>query len=226
MSGRGMEILAAPGLPRGRGRRRPRGADPRRRSTTCADGDVVVVTSKIVSKAEGAVVAVRPAASDRCRETVRVRRPARRDTDRADPARPGDGRGRRRRVQHRARHGRCCCPTTPTRPRVGSASRPAGARRRATSRVVVTDTAGRAWRNGQTDIADRRGRAGAAAQTRGRPRRATATRSRSPPRRSPTRSPVPPSWSRPSWPAGRSRSCAGSMTGFWTAERTVRAPRR
>ena len=64
------------------------------------DGDILVVTSKIVSKAEGRVVT---ASRDQAIEAETVRVVARRgaDHDRADPARPGPGRGRRGRVQHR-----------------------------------------------------------------------------------------------------------------------------
>ena len=91
--------------------------------------------------------------------------------------------------------------------------------------VVVTDTAGRAWRNGQTDIAigaaglapldDLRGRDDAHGNALDGDRR----------RRWPTRSPRPPSWSRASSAGGRSPWCAG-----WphraTRRATARAPRR
>ena len=68
------------------------------------DGDILVVTSKVVSKAEGRVVsATREDAI--AAETVRVvaRRGA--DDDRADQARVRARRRRGGRVQHRARHG-------------------------------------------------------------------------------------------------------------------------
>ena len=64
------------------------------------DGDILVVTSKIVSKAEGRVVTV-PREQAIEAETVRVVARRGPDHDRADPARPGPGRGRRGRVQHR-----------------------------------------------------------------------------------------------------------------------------
>ena len=64
--------------------------------------------------------------------------------------------------------------------------------------VVVTDTAGRAWREGQTDIAV--GAAGHPRRSRSTPAGSTptATSWRSPRRRSPTSSPA---W--PSWPQGK-----------------------
>ena len=69
-----------------------------------ADGDIVVVTSKIVSKAEGRVVrSGREQAIDA--ETVRVVARRGDDPDRGDPARPGARRGRGGRLQHRAGHG-------------------------------------------------------------------------------------------------------------------------
>ena len=118
---------------------------------TCADGDILVVTSKVVSKAEGRVRTGEreEAIAD---ETDRVGRPARADRDRAHPARAGDGRRRHRRVEHRARHRGAAAPSTRTR----SARRLREALARRTGRnvaVLVTDTAGRAWRTGQTDIA-------------------------------------------------------------------------
>ena len=116
-----------------------------------ADGDVVVVTSKIVSKAEGRAVAGRPRGGDHLRDRAGGR-PARRDPHRRDPARAGAGRGRRRRQQHRAGHRACCCPSTRT-------PRPARCGPRLLElagvdvAVVVSDTLGRAWRTGLTDQA-------------------------------------------------------------------------
>ena len=57
-------------------------------------GDILVITSKIVSKAEGRVVAVPQGAGHRGRDGAGGR-PARRHHHRADPARPGAGGGRR-----------------------------------------------------------------------------------------------------------------------------------
>ena len=115
-----------------------------------------MVTSKVVSKAEGRVAAGhRPDRRRRGRAGRAGRpggRPARPDHDRAHPARADPGRGRRRRLQRRARAACCSCRSTPT-------ARPAALRAAIAERtganvgVVVTDTAGRAWREGQTDIA-------------------------------------------------------------------------
>ena len=97
-----------------------------------------------------------------------------------------------------AGHGRAAAPSTPT-PRPARLRERAGPRhRRATSRSLVTDTAGRAWRTGQTDIADRRRRARRRSTTTPAAPTRTATSSRSPRRRSPTSSPPPPTWSRAS----------------------------
>jgi coenzyme F420-0:L-glutamate ligase/coenzyme F420-1:gamma-L-glutamate ligase len=116
-----------------------------------ADGDVVVVTSKVVSKAEGRVVAGTDRERELAGETVRV--VARRGPTTIVRTRHGltmaaagidasnvergsvvllpldpDASARRLRAELHARTGR-------------------------TVGVVVTDTAGRAWREGQTDIA-------------------------------------------------------------------------
>ena len=117
-----------------------------------ADGDVVAVTSKVVSKAEGRVRAGTPRG-----------RPGRRD-------RPGGGppRGARRIV--RTHHGLTLAAAgidasnvepgrvvlLPVGPRRVRTRAPRTRIRERTGRnvaVVVTDTAGRAWREGQTDIA-------------------------------------------------------------------------
>ena len=89
-----------------------------------ADGDVVVVTSKVVSKAEGRV---RPGTREdalAARDQPRGR-PARADHDRADPPRPDPGRGRDRRLQRRGRATSCCSRRTPTPPPARSAPRSA-----------------------------------------------------------------------------------------------------
>lgn len=121
-----------------------------------ADGDVVVVTQKIVSKAEGRLVAVEvddPAARRRLAEAEAVRVLRRR----------GDL------VVTETRHGFVCAnsgvdfsnveagtaallPLDPDR----SARRLRDGLRRATGRevaVIVSDTFGRAWRRGVTDVA-------------------------------------------------------------------------
>ena len=103
----------------------------------------------------------------------------------------------------------CCSRTTPTRAPGGSAQQlrtPPGVR----LAVVVTDTFGRPWRDGLTDVAigvaglaplqDHRGRTDPARPHPGDDRHG----------RPPTRSPRPPSWSRASSPACRWRSYAGS----------------
>ena len=68
------------------------------------------------------------------------------------PARPGDGRRRGRRLATRRPAPSCCCPSTPTPPRARCARRCAAP---PASRlgVVVTDTLGRPWREGLTDVA-------------------------------------------------------------------------
>ncbi|MCR6031433.1 coenzyme F420-0:L-glutamate ligase [Nocardioides sp. zg-579] len=116
-----------------------------------ADGDVLVVTSKVVSKAEGRVVSGTTREEALAGETVRV------------VARRGPT------TIVRTRHGLTMAaagidasnvevgsvvllPLDPD----GSARRLRAAVRERTGRnvgVVVTDTAGRAWREGQTDIA-------------------------------------------------------------------------
>ena len=127
-----------------------------------ADGDIVVVTSKIVSKAEGRVVrADREQAIDA--ETVRVvaRRGA--DPDRGDPAGPGARRGRGGRLQHRRRARWCCCPRTRT-------ARPAGSATALRDRLGVTVGGGHhrhpgpAVADGPDRRGDRRRRAGPAAR--------------------------------------------------------------
>jgi coenzyme F420-0:L-glutamate ligase/coenzyme F420-1:gamma-L-glutamate ligase len=114
------------------------------------DGDIVVVTSKVVSKAEGRIVRVaKEAAVDAETDRVVARRGATSivrtrhgfvmaaagvDASNTDPGtlvllpEDPDGSARRLRARLRELSG-------------------------ATVAVVVTDTSGRAWRNGQTDIA-------------------------------------------------------------------------
>ena len=59
-----LEIFGVEGIARGRARRRPRRADRRgrgrRRTARLRDGDVVVVTQKVVSKAEDRLVPIDP----------------------------------------------------------------------------------------------------------------------------------------------------------------------
>ena len=79
------------------------------------------------------------------------RRPPRPDRDRPQPARPDDGGGGHRRVQRRGRLDRAAA-ARPRRQRPDAAGR-LHELTGATSASIVTDTAGRAWRDGQTDIA-------------------------------------------------------------------------
>ena len=105
----------------------------RRGTRAWRDGDIVVVTSKIVSKVRGPGGPGRPGRGDRGRDGPRGG-PAGPDHDRADPARPGAGRGRGGRVQHRAGHRRAAA---------GGPGRlgPAAARRAA----AAVRRAGRRW---------------------------------------------------------------------------------
>ena len=109
------------------------------------------MTSKVVSKAEGRVRQGEREAAIRD-ETVRVVARRGPDLDRGEPAGPGDGRRRRGRLQRDAGARRAAAASTRTR-RPG----PCGSRcTTSTGRnvaVIVTDTAGRAWRTGQTDLA-------------------------------------------------------------------------
>ena len=193
------------------------------------DGDVVLVTSKVVSKAEGRVA---PGTDRIAAVEAELAEPGARVVARRGPttivrtrlgltlaAAGVDA------LQRRAGHACCSCPLDPD----GSARalrRAVAERTGANVGVVVTDTAGRAWRTGQTDIA-----IGAAGLTvlddhSGPHRRATATSSRSPRPRSPTSWPAPPSWPRAS---SRGRPFAWSAAGpTWCCRpaRTVRVPRR
>ena len=114
------------------------------------DGDIVIVTSKVVSKAEGRRVIGDRTRLDRGRDPSGGR-PARPDGDRGDLpwARPGSR--RRRRLQHPSGY-RAPSPVAsgPTARRLRDGVQDANGVNVA---VVVSDTAGRAWRLGQTDIA-------------------------------------------------------------------------
>ena len=109
----------------------------------------MAVTSKVVSKAEGRV---RAGDRETALEAETARVVARRGptTIVAHPPRPHPGRRRHRQLQRRRRH-HVLLPSDPDasarRIRAGIAA--AGPN----VGVIVTDTAGRAWRTGQTDIA-------------------------------------------------------------------------
>ena len=136
------------------------------------DGDVVVVTSKIVSKAEGRTVELAdvepspfarewsaqwgkdPAVTELVlRESKRIVRQLGPDPDHRDAPRLRVREQRHRPVERRrARPGRAAASGLR---RVGaSAFAPGFARRPASNAaVIISDTFGRAWREGQTDIA-------------------------------------------------------------------------
>ena len=196
-----------------------------------ADGDVVVVTSKVVSKVGGPAGAgrrrartARPPGSGRSTgETVRV--VARRGPLRIVETPQGwvvAAAGHRRQQRRRSTRS-SCSPRTPTPPPAACAP---------TSpdllgvdvAVVVSDTFGRhlARRPHRRRGRRRPGSAGA-----GRPPRRASTRTATgwrPPRwRWSTSSPRPPTWSRASSPASRSPSSAGSP---WSAPIPTPAPGR
>ena len=75
--------------------------------------------------------------------------------------------------------------------------------------IVITDTMGRAWRTGQLDTAIGLAGLPAIRDLRG---TTMARRSTSPCRRSPTNSPAPETWSNPRRPGYRSRSCGDSIS--------------
>lgn len=119
-------------------------------ATTLADGDVVVVTSKVVSKAEG-----RTATGDRAQALAA-------ETDRVVARRGATTIVRTHHGLVMAAAGIDASNTEPgtlvllPRDPDGSARGLRAALRERTGAnvaVVVTDTSGRAWRNGQTDIA-------------------------------------------------------------------------
>ena len=216
-----LTCLPVDGVGEVRARRRPRRRCSRTRPTS-RDGDVLVVTSKVVSKAEGRVVAGdREDALDA--ETDRV------------VARRGDT------SIVRTRHGLVMAaagidasntepgtlvllPARPGRARRAAPRARCTARPGATSAVLVTDTAGRAWRNGQTDIAIGAAGLDVLHDLRRAHRRATATSWRSPRPPSPTSWPAPPTWSRASSTGVRPRWSAGSRT--WCCPPASTAPAR
>ena len=116
------------------------------------DGDVVLVTSKVVSKAEGRVRAGDREDGDP-RGDRAGGRPPRPHLDRGEPPRPGDGRGRRGRLQRRPPGHVVLLPPDPDASARSLRERRARRGPGATWPCVVTDTAGRAWRTGQTDLA-------------------------------------------------------------------------
>ena len=117
------------------------------------DGDILVVTSKIVSKAEGRTIAADD--RQRChrgRDRARRRDLRRRQcADRREPARDHRGRGRGRCEQHPRGHGSAAAGGS------GCSARALAAGLRAATGarvgVILSDTLGRAWRDGQTDSA-------------------------------------------------------------------------
>ena len=157
-SGRAVEVLPVPGLPEFRP-----GDDLAAALATAApwlrDGDVVVVTSKVVSKCEGRIVVAPsdPVARDDLRrklidaEAVRVlaRKGKTLITENAlglvQAAAGVDG----------SNVGSTELALLPVDPDGSAASLRAGLRERigVTVGVLITDTMGRAWRNGQTDVA-------------------------------------------------------------------------
>ena len=152
------------------------------------DGDVVVVTQKVVSKAEGRLVAERDRDAAVARRDRAGRRPPRRPRDRRDAPRLRLRERRRRRLERRGGVRSRSFPRIRTAAPSGSARARRGARRRA-SAVVITDTFGRPWREGLVDVGDRGRRHAGRGRPAGHagPRRAGRSRRRS--WRSPTRSP-------------------------------------
>ena len=166
-----------------------------------ADGDVVVVTSKVVSKAEGRVRRGRPrrgASPARPSGVVARRGPT---DDRADPARAGHGRRRRRRLQRRGRARRAAARWTPT-PRRGRCARRLRERTGAQRRRGRHRHRRPRLARGPDRHRDRRRRAARRSRTSPAAPTPTATRWRSPRPPSPTSWPAPPSWPRAS-SAGR-----------------------
>ena len=124
------------------------------------DGDVLVVTSKVVSKIEGRLITL-PTADADVREQARReavdeeigarRRHPGRSADRPDPARAGDRRRRRRR-SNVARNELALLPVDPD----ASAARLRDGLRAKLGvevGVIVSDSMGRPWRTGITDTA-------------------------------------------------------------------------
>ncbi len=85
--------------------------------------------------------------------------------DHREPPRPGAGRRRGGRIQRRRRRTGPAARSIPT-PAPRAAHRPCASDLGVDVGVVVTDTMGRAWRNGQTDVAIGVGRAAGAARLR------------------------------------------------------------
>ena len=116
------------------------------------DGDVLVVTQKIVSKAEGRLVAIdpddplshKPLVEE---EAVRDRAPPRRPHHHRDEARLRVRQRRRRPLQRRAGLGRAAARSTPTA-RPGASATACGPASASTVGVIVSDTFGRTWRRG------------------------------------------------------------------------------
>ena len=134
-----------------------------------------------------------------------------RTVDRAHPPRPGDGRRRHRRVEHRDRH-RGAAPPRPGRLRT-PAARGAGPRApAATSRCWSPTPPAAPGAPGRPTSRSAPPGSTCSRTTPAAPTR-TATSSRSPPPRSPTSSPPPPTWSSASSTAGPPPSCAG-MSGL------------
>ena len=166
-------------------------------------------------------------------ETARVvaRRGA--DPDRADPPRLRDGRRPASTRPTWTRPAWCCCPRTRT-PRPARCAPRCASGSASTSRVIVSDTMGRPWRNGLTDVAlgaaghradprppgrDRPVRQRAAAHPDGRGRRAGRRRragqgqvrpgaGRGGPRLPPGADRRPTARARPRWSATRRRTCS------------------
>ena len=189
---------------RGRRGRRPRGAAPGRARAPWASSSLSTTTSsssraRSSSKSEGRVVAFDGhARGTRSRlvehESRRVLRRRGTPAHHRDRARLRQRQRRRRPVQHRRRARRSCCPRTRTARLDGCAPRSAGARGVEVA-VVVTDTFGRAWRQGVTDVAHRVGGAARRCSTCAARPTPTAGSSRRPRSPSPTRSPGPRTWS-------------------------------
>ena len=124
--------------------------------TPLADGDCLVITQKIVSKAEGRLVELEPDDARGAHVRSSSRRPcACSDGGRSPHHRDGARvrvRERGRRPLERARGRAALLPVDPDRSarHVRDALR---ARHRVEVAVIVSDTFGRAWRNGLTDVA-------------------------------------------------------------------------
>ena len=130
--------------------------DHLRRRRRWMHGDVVVVTQKIVSKAEGAMVEVdptdplshKPIVERESRRILRRRgdlSSARPNTDSCAPT-PAST------CPTSTVAGRRCCPMTPTARHAASATA-SGASAASTWASIVSDTFGRPWRRGVTDVA-------------------------------------------------------------------------